>query len=130
MKFQISGYRSDGSLAKIADLFASSESEAETAFRRENPEVISVSIVQTQEQIDRADCGFGRRETLAEIQARLRHEDDQRIKEKNKVEFVWGCLPWILILIGAGLVGTPLVIIGIIMICIGAGMGGYAIAKQ
>jgi hypothetical protein len=47
MKFQIIGYRSDDTLAKISDVQASNPSEAEAIFRRSNPEVAKLEITES-----------------------------------------------------------------------------------
>jgi hypothetical protein len=50
-------------------------------------------------------------------------------KERAKEDLKWGCLPWVLIILGASLVLTPFIPLGIILICVGAGMGGFGMAK-
>lgn len=49
------------------------------------------------------------------------------MNNQDKHDVKWGCLPILMIIVGCGLVPTPLLPIGILLIIAGASMAGYSI---
>jgi hypothetical protein len=51
------------------------------------------------------------------------------LNAENNKDLKWGCLPWVLIVLGVGIIPTPLMPVGIVMIIGGAMIGGYGWGK-